>query len=912
MWKQLLRWAFLGGIAFYLYFGNTDVVYEATASFKEGIERVSSESFFKELIGGIGQVVQPQTASLMKSNRVLKPLAEKLGCQIQPKIQEWKLAKLFRRYKESLRAERGGALKEVDSFVFGNVHYEKEESFPFQIVFFNEEEYAVFDEHKKEKLTSGKLNNPCVLAAEEFSFTLKKAPHSLKLNQFYPFVAHPWISAVGDLKGRIKIKNDKDNASILILSAAHRDRYFAAEIVNELIHEYQAYLKREYDTVAIAQLAYLEGKQEQIASKMDQLFDQHIDYLGKNLDSSGFIGLDQEVQSLMGPYHQMYDKLLSIDVELKRLDERENSSIVEGNFLSQGFVQKIQELKQQRDLIELSFAKYAEPILANRTSELKEIREARLSLEKLSCEFSQGKELAASDIGPELGAWAKMALEPEEKEDLAEYLAKTARLLSMREKMEQARFFHGKDVPEELNGIDLASARSLFLEYNNKLDAVEATLRHYAQLKAKIPDPHFDLASLSTVLSDALSQKIIGSVSDFEMQLKDEKHYSAKEEKRWQSEIALQRKILVDHLDQLVKVEELSATLMRDKMSALQRVSLDCINQQISVLQEQIHDALKEKKKALSMEKEILTKKMGEISALLAKVMPEKWRFEKWLEIKTAMVSKVMETVTEVVESKTMTNQLHHVESKPLDLAFVPTVPLSSHLRQMFYLGALVFPTLIFSFAFIRRLLKGFPADFEKLKAIHFPLLGEISPFCDGPLVETFCGKDLELLRNMALFGEEAKVIGLIGGKGPDYSYAFAENLARRNIKSVILRCDFLSKMSQEDAPGILHICKEEAFPSIRQGKGFDYIPAGGYTPFGLEMIQSEPFQKLLSSMKKNYDKVFLLFKGSLSSVESQAALRLCEKAIVTVSSEQIEELTPFIHWGYDGDNCRITFITRA
>ena len=41
MWKRLLKWALIGGIASFVYFANVDVHFEASASFKEGVERLS-------------------------------------------------------------------------------------------------------------------------------------------------------------------------------------------------------------------------------------------------------------------------------------------------------------------------------------------------------------------------------------------------------------------------------------------------------------------------------------------------------------------------------------------------------------------------------------------------------------------------------------------------------------------------------------------------------------------------------------------------------------------------------------------------------------------------------------------------------------------------------------------------------
>jgi hypothetical protein len=271
-----------------------------------------------------------------------------------------------------------------------------------------------------------------------------------------------------------------------------------------------------------------------------------------------------------------------------------------------------------------------------------------------------------------------------------------------------------------------------------------------------------------------------------------------------------------------------------------------------------------------------------------------------------------MEKLTEVVETKATTHLLHHVESKPLDLAFLPVIPVYPRLLIATLLGLFIFPLLAFSVELIRQISKGFCLSFEKLQALRLPVLGQISSFCDGPDVEMLSGSDLDLLRKMALFTQESRVISLIGAS-PDYSYALAENLARSGLNSVVLRCDFLSKFHADNGPGLLQFCNREVVDlPIRRGKGFDYVQSGGVSRFGTELIRSESFRQLIEQLKKKYDRVFLFFRSPLTAAESVAALTICDKAVVTVAQEQTEELTPFVNWAYHEDDCRLTFITRS
>jgi hypothetical protein len=190
MWKRLIKWAIIGGIAFFLYFGSIEIVYQAEATFKETAERVSPEHFLKEFLGGISVTSQPQAASLMKSNQVLRPLIENLGVQIQPVSSEWKFFKGLRRYKEAWKAEKGRPINDLDSFIFSKVDYDGLESIPLFLKFQNEKEYVVLNE-KKEEVGLGAVGFPFQFGG--VSFTLRTAPKSLKLHKCYSFVVNSWM-----------------------------------------------------------------------------------------------------------------------------------------------------------------------------------------------------------------------------------------------------------------------------------------------------------------------------------------------------------------------------------------------------------------------------------------------------------------------------------------------------------------------------------------------------------------------------------------------------------------------------------------------------------------------------------------------------------------------------------------------
>lgn len=916
--KRLLKWAAIGAIIAFLLVGIRTPKYQITATFKEGAEKSESGGALRDLLGGMGGAPQAQAAVLMKSFQVLKPLVEKLGLQVSAPRSGWIVLKVFKRYRDNLRATKGLPLADLDPFVFEDVTSGREEEFHFGLKFSDRNHFVVYTPDQKEELAKGVLGAEVALQDLPVKFTVAKTPRALKIGSFYPFTIGSWIGPAAGLRGMLSIVSDKNNKSIYDISIFNRDRQLGQRIVNELMHQYRCYLKREHDVLAEEQLEYLEKKQNQLYGKLDFVLDQNVDYMSKNMGQHGCFDLVQESASLLIPHQEMQKQVLAIEMELTRLHEMEQGAKTQ-LFSKMGNADQIkpialtiQELKQQRDLLELSLVQISEQSLETRRDDLKEVRSKRLSVEKLMQEVDLGRTVTSCDLSPGLCLWANALENPEEREDFAEYLKNYTHLLSVREKMLQERFVCGSKPPSELEGIDLPTAQKLFVQYNGQLDLAEGNMRSFEHFKKEINTSRCELSSLSSVLNDPLSIQLIQEASQAIVLLKDEKYHSSKEGARYEERIAFLKRVLSDHLDQLSKVEELKAALIREKMAALQKISLDCINQQISVLHEQAKNVAKEQRVALTEEKKLLEAKMAELR-LSTIPMAEKWRLEKWLEIKTELVTNMMHTITEIVESKTIAHQLHHVESKPLDLALLPSEPVNPRLYLMTFLGAFCFASGSFLLTLVSQILRGFPTTLEKLQALRFPALGSISPFCDGPSVETPTGPDLEILRRLALFVEKGKVIGLLSGRGPDYSFALSENLARMTKKSIVLRCDFLSKFRKEDGPGLLQIWKGELGElPIRKGKGFDYVTAGGFSPFGTEIIQSERFTQLIELLKKSYDTVFILCRTPLASAESTAALRLCDRAVVTVSGEQTEELTPFITWGYDENRCRLTFITQS
>lgn len=898
--KVLARAAFLGAALALLLNSFREPQYEITGIFKEAIDPAEGENRLKGLLNGVGIAVQPEVPIFMKSDRVLKPLVQTLGLQfVVPKDRSF-----IRCLKENIRAELTQSIEDPHPFVVRDLRYEGEEKLRFYLKFSDSEHYAIYSSDRKKELGTGVVGVRAQFQTIEW--TIQSVPKEKVKKRWICVTLIPWMKAVAALRKDLKMTSDSGSHSIHHLSFRCRDRHFGKTLINEWMRQYQHYLKNEHDQIAQEQLLYLETKQAQIYNQMSSLLDEQTHYLKENWEKGGFVGLEEGTESFLLPYQKMEAQKIQVNLELSQIDQilsdGKCTSYGGESGLSQkmeGMLRELQDLKHQKDLLELSLCQQLDLPLDQKKEELKQVRHRKDSIQQLMYEV--GKEISS----------LRLHAPAEEQQALTSYLENYTHLLSVREKMVQEQFFCGGEIPNELEGIELSTAQHLFAQYNHQLDTAYAAMRKFSELQEQIQHADFELSSLSSLLADPLSQKLILDASSLELRLKDQKSHSEKESKRWEEELILQKTILGAHLNQMHKVEQVQASLIREKMGTIQKISLDCISRKISVLQEEMQDTLKGHRQALLIEKGALEKQMKEVCAQWA-FLPEKWRLEKWLDLKATIGSKLIEKITEVVESKTISHHLHRVGSKPLDWAALPLEPLKPRLILMTVLCSFACAATAFIGAFVTQAAKGFPLSFERLQKYQIPVLGKISRFCDEPSVETLNRSDLEVLRNLNSFSQNGKVVGVLMGFGPDYSFAWAQLKSFVSIRAIVLRCDFLSSYRQEEVPGLLQIWEGKMVDlPIRKGKGFDYMTTGGLTPYGAEILQSERFKQLIFQLKEKYDQVLIVLRAPLTSAESQAALQICDQAVVTATKEQIEELTPFINWAYDGSRCRLTFLTE-
>jgi len=904
--------------------------YKAEATFKESSEQKEHQGLLQEVVANMGlSSNSPQADALMKSYQVLKALVVRMG--LQAKVCETSaLHRSWDRFCNIIRAELGCSLEDADCFRFSDVEFDGEKPLNLRLRFFDSNRFEIRQKTSSLQGSVGKR-----IEAQTFSLTIARAPKNLKTDIDYRLTISPWINVAKALRKNLQIISLKTNQLIYDLSIVERDRFLGAEILNELMSEYQKYLKRDHDQIAQMQLSYLEERQDLLFNKLGRDYDEHVRYLQRNVGDKGFIRAAQESAALSKPYRDLFSRSLSADLEMDQLSacSEDNGHVLIGTKAPIGetihmYRHKVQELEGQRDLLAASL--YFQPLSLERASSetvlpyKEELERVRLDLRvaKNALEEIEGQNVLPlhlellHDPDRVVASWARQInAENCDVKDFVAYLHNLVRLFSVREKILLERRFHPQNEISELNGIDLATAQQLIVQTSQNLDGSKAFIEHYRHLLSRIDDPSFELISLSAVLKDPVSQRYLSQATDLHLQIEDESHHSEKEVNRIKDESSLQRKILKEHLKQMMIVEQLNSSIYQDKISSLQQVSLDCINRQISVNKEQISSLVQQRKESLIREKQILAKKMQELRDQM-NVLPVKWRAESLLKLKTELGIKIMQSVAQLVEAKTIGRNLHHVESKPLDLALAPLLPEKPHLLLFLLVGAGAGMFFGFIWFFFKTLYRGFPVSFDALQALRYPCAGPISFHADGSNIDHLPDNDLESLRKVTLkidAGPHSKLVGLFVGQGPDYVHSMAHLIAQSGRKVLLLHCDFSTKFSSQDVPGLQQAINGLDFANaIQRCNGYDLLSSGGYSRFGIEIVRSAAFMNLLQKLSLLYDHILLVNRAPLDSAECAALLAIVQAAIVTIVEEPIELLTPFIQWAYDEGRCRLTFLTAS
>lgn len=431
---------------------------------------------------------------------------------------------------------------------------------------------------------------------------------------------------------------------------------------------------------------------------------------------------------------------------------------------------------------------------------------------------------------------------------------------------------------EELEGITLATAQSLYGSYQKELDETQKNIRQLIYFEKQIFMPTFELSSLGGVLRDSVGQSMVQKAAEISLKLRDEKNHSLKEMARLQEALNTEKTFLSHHMKQMEELEKVRKKLVEEKIRSLQTICLDLIKKEKKLIEEKLQE---------------LTVKMEDL--------PEKWRRESHLQFTKELNMGIIEGISKVVESKNLTHNLFHVDSKPIDKAIPPLLPIAP-LLLLFSVGGGGLASLLFFLFFLGQgLVRGFPLSFDTLHFYGFKGAGLFSRLCHAPLNE-IGSSDLHTLREIqqriSRHKKKTPCVALVGGDRPDYSLNLAELFALQNKRILLIHSAFNKTVTPDEASGLWHYLEgrvAEIHPQKR--RGFDFISTGGTSRHAPELLSRENFAKLLEKFKPHYDLILIYTTALPALADAHVFFKYADAIIVTGAEEKPSDLLPYRQW---------------
>jgi len=271
----LLTFAAVFFLTFGLCFFLKESLYEASATFKKAQSPGEEAGSFQAFLKSIQHLSDESAASgIMQSKILLKEAAKRVG--LQASVQG-----------------------------FSNLEFQLEKPAVFTLVPIDETHYEI-EGHGEAEV--GKR-----VQMEGASWILKEMPaRSLRVELM------PMRMLLENIRKHLKIRSSRIDAHLLHLTFKHRDRNLAIAFLDALMDSYKDHLEKQHEKIALAQIAYLQKRRDQLSGEFEGALDEHVAYLESESKDQGYLGLSQEVEMLSEPKETYLSKKHQLDLELKK------------------------------------------------------------------------------------------------------------------------------------------------------------------------------------------------------------------------------------------------------------------------------------------------------------------------------------------------------------------------------------------------------------------------------------------------------------------------------------------------------------------------------------------------------------------------------------------------------------------
>jgi tyrosine-protein kinase Etk/Wzc len=910
-------WAAIFTVAVCLMILIRPPLYMAEASFREKskTQTETSKNLSLALILGNQEGSENAAISLMKSRKLLERTILELGWQAQVKKAGISFSWIINSI-DNLKVEwdfltnsMAPSLSEDPSpFTVKEILFGQEAPLNLRLRFTTQGTFRVLDQNGLE-IGMGKIGES--FKNKQFSFKVISRDNEKSLNSLeYSLKLIPMKVIVEKLLKNMQIWVDNNDKSLLRLKYYNQNRGHASAFLNTLMAVYIEYLKDEQQRIADEQINYLHKRQDNEAVKLKKILEEHAQALSSNMAT---------MESLSSTQQNYTQRLLLIDLELARLKRSHEEGLVYYDKYADGadtdvinhILGEIRSHKQQADTIDVALrqgrsedVRVKSAIFAKQMEEIGTIQKNSSDAKNILAAVEQGKSLPVE--GPlfqnpkyTIKDWIQALQKPskEGKDDCEKkfkvYLANMLHLFDVEEKLANERLTHQQNIQPEFQGIDLSAANQLYMSYSQGLNGIEADIVHHEFIIDQMKDQTFEPSSLSSFLTDPVSQDIIIKSSNHVLRLKDQMNRSQKELDRIKEDLDQQRNFLLMHVKQMLQLLQLREKLFKEKILAIQNMQLELIHQKVSVLEKHLNDYISSRIINFKQEKSSLEQQRLSLKQEMEK-MPNKWASEKLIDLHLEMSQKMIEELSKLVESKNIATHLDVTQSAPLDKALPPTHPQNPNLILFALLGSFVGSFVYCGFLLLKTAYKGMPATARNLKMLGGYVAGPLSK--NYRANEILPDADLETLRCLSTHLSSAKKekkegqnLVLMVSTGVDYSDHFSRLLAKNGSRILYLGG------SQKSGGLWPYLEGKTTTYDICKGDAYDSIVLGENSRFSNDLLTGKRFKEFIQNIKPHYDWMVFVSKCPPTSGEGKMLLNAFDYSVISVTTETVPELADIL-----------------
>ncbi len=397
---------------------------------------------------------------------------------------------------------------------------------------------------------------------------------------------------------------------------------------------------------------------------------------------------------------------------------------------------------------------------------------------------------------------------------------------------------------QEAEGLSLEIAQRLLEDYNKEQDALRLKIQQLKAVEKQIVEKDFQIASLSAVLEDPISQEMIQKASKSLFDIQDRINYSDKDIERFEKGMVTQKLFISKHVSQLLESYILKSSLVEKKIASLGNTTVHL----------------------LSLEKELIQKQLGSLQEKMES-LPEKWKRENQLLMQRDLSLGVVEGLTQLTESKNIHHQLFQVESKPIDWAFISPKASKRLLFAQSLLAGVLLVFFFFGAHFLRWLFKGTAITADTAKALGVTFCGFLEKGFSSK-IEDVLGDARETLRKVASFinlhrnQSKSICVSFLGKPVDSLVVNVGALLHLQGLKVLIVDCTPPKRYTQQGI-GLYEYLLGEGSVTVTSKDEIDRIAPGAYHTCFVELLCRESFHELLAEKRKIYDVILLSMEAN-------------------------------------------------